>query len=86
LELACTTVKRLALEGYTEIDLCGDFNVAMAAEISAYTGNEIVAQPAVFGHLEEEKFAKLSVINPWGIIIMDQSLNLANFRLFLRFL
>lgn len=69
LELACETAKKLAEQGFEEIDLCGDFNDEMAKEIKEFAGGKIEVWHETFTAPEEEKFNKLSQLNPWGIII-----------------
>lgn len=69
LELACETAKKLAEEGFEEIDLCGDFDAEKAKTIQGFAGDKIEVWHETFTKPEEEKFEKLTQLNPWGIII-----------------
>lgn len=69
LEVACSAAKRLADEGFDEIDLCGDFDEAMALEIKKSAGSNVEIWYERYFDSEREKLEALSTLNPWGIII-----------------
>ncbi|MEG1930748.1 MAG: DUF6506 family protein, partial [Anaerovorax sp.] len=69
LELACETAKKLADQGFDEIDLCGAFDGEKAKIIKEFAGGKMEVWYETYTAPEEEKFNKLSKLNPWGIII-----------------
>lgn len=61
--------KKLADKGFTDIDLCGDFDEKMAKEVADATDGKIAVEYAKYFDEEMEKLNLLNQLGEYGIII-----------------
>jgi hypothetical protein len=66
--------KMLADEGFEYIDLCGDFDAAMAKEIADATDGRIEVEYAKYSEAEQKKFETLEKQDEFGVIVMAEGI------------
>ena len=66
--------KELAASGCQYLDLCGDFNAAMAREIAEAAGGRLTVEYSKFSAEDDAKFNSLTNIHEYGLIIMAEGL------------
>lgn len=69
-ESAKDYVKALADDGYTLINLCGDFDDEITADIQAAAGADVKIRHADYLPAEMDKLAKLEDLPTYGIVIV----------------
>lgn len=69
MEMTKKYAKKLADDGYENIDLCGDFNDDMAKEVAGATDGRINVMYAKYFDNELEKLERLPELGEYGIII-----------------
>lgn len=68
-------IKELAEEGYELINLCGDFDDEITAEIQEMVGDGIVVKNAKYTMEEAIKMQFVDSFKNYGIIIMDEDVD-----------
>ncbi|MGL4483873.1 MAG: DUF6506 family protein [Anaerovoracaceae bacterium] len=71
MEMTEDLVKKLAGEGYTLFNLCGDFDDEMTAKLKASIGADVKMHHAEYFPEEMEKLEKLPNLMEYGIIIEE---------------
>ncbi|MDO4177353.1 MAG: DUF6506 family protein [Bacillota bacterium] len=70
MESAKAYVKKLADEGYTLFNLCGDFDDDVTAEMSALAGEGVKIRHADYLPAELEKVSALEEFSEYGIVVV----------------
>ncbi|MCF0144283.1 MAG: hypothetical protein HUJ79_04120 [Firmicutes bacterium] len=70
MEYAKSYVKKLADEGYSLFNFCGDFDDDFVAEVSAAVGADVKVRAAKYTPENAEKVEALEVFNRYGIVIV----------------
>lgn len=68
-------VKKLAEEGYELINLCGDFDDEITAQLREVAGADVEIQHADYSAEEMAKLEKLQSFKNYGIIIIDSTVD-----------
>lgn len=71
MEAAKGYVTKLASEGYELINLCGDFDDEITAEMQALVGESLKIKHADYSPAQLEKLNELESFENYGIIIID---------------
>lgn len=73
LEMACAMAKELAEQGFECIELCGDFDDEMTAQIKKCTGENVKVRHAWFTDEAAAAFEALENISPYGFMFHEES-------------
>lgn len=74
-QMAGELARELSEEGFSAIDLCGDFDEEKAAKVADAAGGEVEVRYARYSPFDAKRMDEMDSLGGYGLILMDSSLS-----------